>query len=100
MTKYLELLDLDVRKDLDECVLNAVGESFQEDQSTPTNDEARRRAALCYEAFKIMRFDLRWSIPRIKDSMPRLLREALDGDLVQMLNQESGRSLWVPPEQA
>lgn len=44
-----------------------------------TRAEMVRRIQLCVKIFRVLRGDLKWSIERILDSMPKYLRAELDG---------------------
>ncbi len=44
-----------------------------------TAAEIKRRTNLCIDAAKVLRHDMKWSVPRIVDALPRILRRQLDG---------------------
>lgn len=44
-----------------------------------TQAEIRRRTNLCIDMAKDLRHDAKWSIDRISDALPRMLRRRLDG---------------------
>jgi hypothetical protein len=75
----------------------AVSKSFVEDKSTQTQDEIKRRTQMCLGHFKIMRNELKWSIPKICDLLPRSLRAELDGDYAAFLDSMDGRG-WLKHE--
>lgn len=58
-----------------------------------TMDEAKRRAAICFDIVKTLRGDLSWGATRIADNLPRLLVDHLNGI---DFNPESERSCWLP----
>ncbi len=79
---------------LSRAIESAVARSFAEDGSTPTNAEARRRGQICLTLVRELRGDLKWSLPRICDALPRGLRAKLDGI---PWNPENERAVWTPP---
>lgn len=44
-----------------------------------TRDEIKRRTQLCIDAAALLRRELKWSIDRIVDELPKMLRQRLDG---------------------
>jgi hypothetical protein len=46
---------------------------------TITDREVKRRFAICAKIFEALRGDLKWSIARVLDHLPRYLRAELDG---------------------
>jgi hypothetical protein len=59
----------------------AIRKSFEQSHVMvhKTEAEVRRRSQLCVEAARIMRRELGWSVQRIADALPRVLRAKLDG---------------------
>lgn len=45
----------------------------------PTAAEAKRRGQICVKMFRELRGDLKWTVERILDEMPRFLQMELDG---------------------
>jgi len=77
------------------AIESAVARSFRESRLyVVTGAEMRRRAAICVELVRELRGDLKWSIPRICDALPRGLRAKLDGTPWDPQNE---RSVWTPP---
>lgn len=75
-------------------IMSAVARSFREDKSRVTQDEINRRGRICVGAAREMRHDLKLSVDRIVDELPKALRSKLDGipwDPTKL------RALWVPP---
>lgn len=70
----------------------AIERSFSEDKGTRTNDEVRRRFDICARIYRELRGDLKWSLPRIMDNLPRALRCALDGTPWK----PDDRRVWTP----
>lgn len=81
----------------------AVLKSFQSDQAPGrivlvnggpriTRDEVRRRSALTLDIFKVLRGDMKWSVERIIDALPGLLRKKLDG----VSWEPTARAMWTP----
>ncbi len=46
---------------------------------TMTRDKVRERTAKALNIFRVLRGDLKWSLPRIEDALAGLLRKELDG---------------------
>ena len=68
----------------------AVSKSFDVDQQPGhlilvtgvrrvTKEETDRRVKICVGIFKVLRGDLKWSLDRIVDHLPKYLRAELDG---------------------
>lgn len=75
-------------------IMSAITRSFREDKSRQTQDEIRRRGHLCVGIARELRHDLKWSVDRIVDEMPKALRSKLDGI---PWDPSKVRALWVPP---
>jgi hypothetical protein len=45
-----------------------------------TQAEMKRRAEMCRDMFRELRGDLKWSVDRIIDQLPDMLRKRLDGE--------------------
>ena len=71
-----------------------IARSFQQDKGTRTQAEVRRRFDICARIFRMLRGDLKWTVPRILDHLGEYLRAELDG-LPWTPNE---RSLWTPPQ--
>lgn len=56
-----------------------IATSFTQDKSRATQAEMHRRYRICEQAFRELRTDYGWAVPRILDAMPRVLRARLDG---------------------
>ncbi len=48
-------------------------------QARVTEAERKRRVMLCVSIFKVLRGDMKWSLEKIVDHLPRYLRAELDG---------------------
>jgi hypothetical protein len=73
----------------------AIESSFKSDavlRPVRTRDEIKRRFDICARVFEELRVGRNWSIPRIRDVLPRLLRCELDGAAWPV---EDGQS-WSP----
>lgn len=71
----------------------AIAESFKTDNLlvlVQTSDEVRRRYRICERVFEELRADANWSLPRIMDELPRILRCELDGTPWNV----DGRASW------
>lgn len=53
-------------------------QSFVDDKSRVTGDEVKRRFDMLCEIFKQLRGDLKWSLPRCFDYLPKYLRCKID----------------------
>lgn len=62
-----------------EGTTEVVGASFLVDGSLMTRSEIKRRTEICAKWTLVLRRDLKWSIHRILDELPRALRCELDG---------------------
>jgi hypothetical protein len=58
-----------------------------------TAAEVRRRTQICVEAARLLRRELGWSVYRIADSLPRVLRAKLDG---ASWDPENESAFWRP----
>ena len=67
--------------------------AFKADGGSSTQHEVRRRFTIMVQAFRERRHE-GWSVTRILDAMPALLRTALDGSGGV---QTPERTIWVPP---
>lgn len=100
-------LDLITQDQIPAVVLGfekAITDSFVEDRRREssliigrvqriTHEDMKDRGKKCLEIFRILRGDLKWSVPRILDELPRLLREKLDtGDITV----GGERRCWTP----
>lgn len=81
---------------------NAVQRSFDSDllrdgagRVITTGDEIKRRVNLCIDMAKQLRNDASWSVPRIVDAMPLMLRRRLDGQDYDPTTL-SARMSWFP----
>lgn len=83
----------------------AISKSFAEEQRrlSPliigrvqriSQDEVKRRTRMCLDIFKVLRGDLRWSVDRIADALPRFLQNELDG----VDWKPDVRACWTPAE--
>lgn len=81
------------------AIEQAVACSFLEDKSRATDAETRRRTAMCVEQFKIMRHDMKWSIPKICDLMVQSLRAELDAGSPASFIDAMAKRGWVRVEQ-
>ena len=73
----------------------AVKRSFATDLllvSVHTRSEERRRVEMCARIFEQLRVDAGWSLQRIEDELPRLLRCELDGTSWTV----DSRNAWAP----
>lgn len=83
----------------------AVAQSFIEDMSpgrivlvsglksaAPSAARVKERGEVAFKIFKVLRGDLQWSIPRIRDELPKYLRMELDGIPWEP---EAKRSSWL-----
>lgn len=59
---------------------------------TPTQAEVRRRTAILIRRFRELRGDLHWSVQRILDELPKVLRCELDG--ISWTSED--RVAWTP----
>lgn len=77
----------------------AVKSSYERDlrdargNAITTEAEAKRRCNLCIDMAKQLRHDAGWSIPRIVDALPKMLRRKLDGQDFDPTT-ETARSTW------
>lgn len=58
-----------------------------------TKDEIKRRVNLCVDMAKQLRHDAKWSVDRIADALPRMLRRRLDGQDFDPTT-EAARASW------
>jgi hypothetical protein len=73
----------------------AINASFLTDEvlrPVRTRDEIERRFRICIRWFVTLRKELHWSVPRILDVMPAILRNELDGGHYQPDESHAG---WV-----
>lgn len=59
-----------------------------------TRDEMERRFHICARWFVILRRDCKWSVPRILDELPTILRNELDGIRYEPVI-DGDRQSWV-----
>jgi hypothetical protein len=67
--------------------------SFREDRSRFTGSEVKRRFQICERWFRELRAEHGWSVPRILDNLPRILRAQLDG---APFDPTTERQIWTP----
>lgn len=60
-----------------------------------TQDEVKRRINLCIDAAKMLRHDAKWSVFRIVDALPVMLRRKLDGNDWDPTT-AAARASWFP----
>lgn len=60
-----------------------------------TQDEVKRRANLCIDMAKQLRHEAKWSVFRIVDALPKMLRRRLDGQDFDPTS-TAARSSWFP----
>jgi hypothetical protein len=82
----------------------AVQRSFDSDMIRDANgrvmtsgSEVKRRVNLCIDMAKQLRGDASWSIPRIVDTLPKMLRRRLDGQDWDPTT-ETARTTWRAEE--
>jgi hypothetical protein len=71
----------------------AIERSFVEDHGPQTQAEIKRRFDICARVFRVLRGDLKWSVTRILDHLPRYLRCELDGQPWK----PDASTIWTPP---
>lgn len=59
-----------------------------------TSAEMKRRVEMCAEMFREVRGELKWSVARITDHLPDMLRKRLDGE--EWRPEENGPAHWAP----
>lgn len=87
-----------------EEIIATIGASFVADGSTVTEDEIRRRKAICSRWFVTMYKELKWASTRCLDELPKALRCELDGGKFAPTREgknswgaDNGRDLiWLP----
>lgn len=57
----------------------------------PKMEEVKRRGEICLRIFRELRGDLKWTVDRILDALPRFLRSELEGTPWEP---EARRSTW------
>jgi ribosomal protein S14 len=72
----------------------AIAKSFEDDKSTQTRSEVKRRFEICRRVFKELRGDKGWSVQRILDHLPTVLRCELDGQPWT----PDDRLVWMPSD--
>lgn len=99
MSQLEDLQDAVNKAKVGQAITKAVQMSFYADDvgGTQTEHEIKRRTNICLDYFKIMRNDLKWSIPKICDQMPRLLIAELSGMGAEFLDQMQDRG-WLKVE--
>ncbi len=75
-------------------IMSAIDRSFREDKSRATQDEIRRRGHICVGIARALRHELKWSVDRIVDELPKALRSKLDGI---PWDPSKLRAMWTPP---
>lgn len=60
--------------------------------AAPTAAKVKERGEVAFSIFRVLRGDLQWSIPRIRDELPKYLRMELDGIPWEP---EAKRSSWL-----
>lgn len=83
---------------LTEGVLVAVHKSFQGEHKMNeiTQQEIRRRSAICMDWAKTFRGDLKWGIQRVVDTLP----DALNSELSGKKYVPSNRQCWITADGA
>lgn len=76
--------------------VQAISGSFVVDGGTPTRDEVTRRFDICLRLFCELYADLKWSVPKILDFIPRYLRCELDGIRYNPNNENGAWSVEDP----
>lgn len=61
-----------------------------------TAAEMKRRVEMCVEMFRVLRGDAKWSVTRIVDHLPDMLRKKLDGE--EWMPAENGPAHWAPSD--
>lgn len=98
MQQLQDLHDPVAKARVGQAIVHAVEISFVADGSTPTQDEIKRRTAICIEHFKMMRNDMKWSVSKICDLLAKSLRAELDcGDPSSFIAAMEKRG-WVKVE--
>lgn len=94
--EFLNLIQEGQREHVQTMLIRVVKKSFEDDKSRQTQAEVRRRITLCLDGFKMLRGDAkyRWSVDRIVNELPRLLRCRLDGAAYE----PDTRSIWIPED--
>lgn len=75
----LETLDIHTRARVVDAMTRAIEHSFTQDNAIQTDAEIKHRFEVCFKVFKILRYDLKWSLQRVEDEIPLALRSLLDG---------------------
>lgn len=75
--------------------VEVIADSFAADKSRQTGAEIKRRFDLCSKIFENLRGDLKWTVSRALDHLPRYLRCELDGEPYDP-KAEPKRVLWTP----
>lgn len=71
----------------------AIEGSFRSERtSVQTDTEVRRRFDICARIYRQLRGDLKWSVSRIMDHLPKYLRCELDGEAWK----PDDRQAWIP----
>lgn len=99
MSQLEDLQEAKNKQRVGAAISKAVQMSFYAEDvgGTQTEDEIKRRTHICLEYYKIMRNDLRWSISKICDQMPRLLIADLSGMGQEFLDKMQDRG-WLKVE--
>jgi len=91
---FLNLISEDQLAAVTTAIESAVAQSFAADYSRVTRDEIRHRFAICERIIRELRGDLKWTLTRVLDAMPRYLRCELNG--VSWTPDE--RAMWMPEQ--
>lgn len=78
--------------------VKAIADSFRDDKSRVTQDETKRRFKILEKEFRELRREAGWSVEKILDVLPMVLRCRLDGIPWSANDPANTRTLWVPPD--
>lgn len=77
-------------------IASVVEKSFiTEGMRSPTKDAVRERLDWCWDMAKMLKHELAWSLPRIRDRLSTLLQRHLRGESIDL---ESEKAVWLPPD--
>jgi len=82
-------------KKIQRAFVRAIEKSFADDKSRVTMSETRRRFGILEREFRELRSGAKWSLERVLDTLPIVLRARLDG---LVWTHENQRSIWAPPD--
>jgi hypothetical protein len=86
-------IDVHARAGVTMRFVQVIEQSFAADGSRVTGSETRRRFQICERWFRELRAEHGWSLPRILDNLPRILRAQLDGVPFDPTNE---KQVWAP----